>query len=729
MSSPVQAGAFMCFVCAFGLGLAWLGLWMAMEGHVRPTPIEMAELASRHRTIFVTMGVAWVVLHTMAIWIVVSIFLVHSDVQRPSLWIFTGFISLAVFCWALFGALSIPLGVSTGPQYGEAMDRAQLSPSQLILWTARCAPTTDVLSTSGLTRDEVLAACNSASGEPFLRMYEPEFGQLTDQQRLHLNEAWAAAQDSWLLRKLSDTLFFAGNGLAVVSLFFFAKLALTSRVIRTFSVTWATTVAVLYVIGFAAFWSRWAVGANFAAISGHIGLLIFIGTDIWAERGEFAFSQVRPDRRPVRLLRREVRIEKEELAWTYELSDLWYRNRQITNAYARLAYQIGIVTHKADPGLPDGNFPEQAPITDGNWYHFGVWASNSAGERIWRADISSGSDTSLERTFREVLNFADGKRRLAETLAEGNRLVFGHVAVPGYLFIKRFQNVDSPDEAAWDAFVRDVAEWDDSWRPTGEGIVTLLSAFRAYFEARFATPDNRSRLLLLGNLRLVEYEQRQLDPVIKAATGSGVRLAVVFIFPSPAIRAAAWTAALATYPVRRAWPFPSLAGRRSLKDVGTAWEERSLVAIARLLMKVLSVFSPGIQEVSARQIALTIGSSEDRNRIIVGRPLPMIEGEESTWVEPTSPEQLVEFWKRVVGDLDRPVKVENYTELSDRLQFIAVLFQRWQKSPLLREEPFSFAQRKQEGLILTSIIEPDFDSGLFDRAKGGTYAVFGGGTA
>ena len=708
---PVQLGALMCFLFAIGLAVQWAVLGYALEGEVRPSPVEMAELSSEHRAIFLWTGVWWFALHIAAIWIVIGVFLVHADRQRPTLWVFTVLVSLAILCWALFGAMSIPLGASTGPQYGDAMKRANLSDEQHRLWTTKCEATQSVADRTGIPLAELETSCASAADLPLLLMNAPARATLSETQRLQLEGAWTAAQDTWLVRKLSDTLYFGGNGLFLLSLFFFAGFALSSRVIRTFSVTWACLLGLAYLVGLTAFWSKWGEWANIAAIGLQTFFIVFIGTDIWGRREDFKFSQGAVDTRPVRLLRREIPVKGNQIEWTFAQEDLWYRNRQITNTYARLAYQLGIVTHNL-PGPESGkDFPRNADFENGNWFHFGVWASNSAGKRIWRADLSSGMNTSLERAYREVLHLNEGRKRLSEALAEGNRLVFAHVAAIGQTFVQHFEHLDAPDQTAWDAFVGEISAWSEPWQPERAVREALLPAFEAYYRARFSPPAIRTELILFGNLTLVAYEQEALDGVIRKASGNGLRLFVVFIFPSSMIRTLTWGAALTASPFRR---FEARLRKRPYKPVtvyGAEWEERWLKRGARGIYGFLNwLFDKEIAELETNQIVLTIGTGERASSIVVGRDLPETPQD---WNANASPGgEADKLLHNLLGEETRPICVLDYTDRSDRLRFIAELFRRWQRSPLLRMEPFSSRQRADERMIAVSSIEPNFDSGL-----------------
>jgi hypothetical protein len=712
----VQVGALACFVFAGGLAVVWALLARALEGEVRPSPVELAELTARHRGLFMWTGIVWFAIHTIGIWVIIALFLVHADRQRPTLWVFTVLCSLSIFCWALFGAMSIPLGASTGPQYSDAMERANLSPEQHLLWTSKCRPDESVSTATGISVDTLADSCASAWDAPLLLMYEPAREQLTDAQRLHLQEAWSVVQDGWLLRKLSDTLYFSANGLFLLSAFFFAGCALTSRVIRTFSVTWGTFVGVLFALGFTAFWTDFGVKANLAAIAAQITLLVFIGIDIWGRKREYVFAQVRPDKRPVRLLRRDVPVEPEHVEWTYCLEDLWYRNRQITNTYARLAHQLGIVTHKLPSRGIGDCFPQEARYENGNWFHFGVWASNSAGARIWRSDLSTGTNGSLERTFKEVLQFGANKQRLSEALALGNRTVFGHVALMGQAFIAHFHDEPAGNQASWDAFVATVSAWTEPWQPDREARRALLPAFEAYYQARFArTPEERSEHIFWANLVIVSYEQGILQDVIADAAGNGLRLFLVFVYPSSLLRAVAWTAVFVTAPAA-----PLVNGMRRkrsqpLSKRGRAWEEWTLRLTARLLLGSLrEIFGPEINRVVASQVVLTIGSRPPRDVIVAGQPLRLASAGEPVPMPPApadgSPDRWLP-WTYLRAEAEE-VRVQDYCVLDDRLPFIARIFQRWQRSPALREEPFGDKQREEERMVLVSRIDSNFDSGL-----------------
>jgi hypothetical protein len=197
------------------------------------------------------------------------------------------------------------------------------------------------------------------------------------------------------------------------------------------------------------------------------------------------------------------------------------RNLAITSAYSRLSRAM------ADIGL-DG----------ANWCTFATWASKQAGTTIRREDLGRaiGARVRASADHRPVLAEASraiavpldlvrgvvdeiaphlaGVDRAADAVARGNLKVFAEI---GREFA-RFLAAVPRGPAALDAFL---ASLTPGLPPDGQD--QLRWAFTHYLEARRGTaPSARAQAMLLGNVRIGLHEQTRLQPEIRAAMDAPV---------------------------------------------------------------------------------------------------------------------------------------------------------------------------------------------------------------
>jgi hypothetical protein len=200
------------------------------------------------------------------------------------------------------------------------------------------------------------------------------------------------------------------------------------------------------------------------------------------------------------------------------------RNRRITVAYADLSERLATLIAGGDPRR------------DVNWCTWSLWSSRSIGTWIEQdavprpllrlRRVPAVVRRGLIRAARWLLQRGNGASY--RCLAAGNRFVFLEAAYAVALFLEEFADVsrDRPDEDRWDRYwaqvaraVADLSQLDPSWMLTEAPEPSdLRLGLRQYYDALFTTdPDERSELVLAGNLLIVAYEQRRVDGYVSAA--------------------------------------------------------------------------------------------------------------------------------------------------------------------------------------------------------------------
>jgi hypothetical protein len=192
------------------------------------------------------------------------------------------------------------------------------------------------------------------------------------------------------------------------------------------------------------------------------------------------------------------------------------RNRLVTQTYHQLALAIGELT-----GGPEAN-----------WFHFGTWASNTAGR------IMTGA--TLPPMMRRILVgkgdlLGDGEHRvglidrLEDTgviisvgLSTGNITVFAEIAAAGAAFVTAHAGATDADRAAGHA---DLARIVAGAAPVF-GQSRLARGLEAY-EAALVEPDpsRRAQLMLAGTVDMGAVEQSKLDPYVSAVMCAAVTAA------------------------------------------------------------------------------------------------------------------------------------------------------------------------------------------------------------
>jgi hypothetical protein len=207
------------------------------------------------------------------------------------------------------------------------------------------------------------------------------------------------------------------------------------------------------------------------------------------------------------------------------LSDPVLRNLQITQAYCELSQALGQWLGRA-----------------ANWCTYATWASKQAGVTIRQEDLRRLFERLLEGSSEvsEAWDRADaylarlgGRRqratmrppihqlvdprqifaRTSEAVAYGNLKVFAEIGRELARFLAAFR-----DDTTFDA--EKIARYCDALRPGDppEGQEYLRRALTHLFRARFEDrPAAKAELLLLANLEIGYHEQTRLQPEITAA--------------------------------------------------------------------------------------------------------------------------------------------------------------------------------------------------------------------
>jgi hypothetical protein len=367
----------------------------------------------------------------------------------------------------------------------------------------------------------------------------------------------------------------------------------------------------------------------------------------------------------------QVAITLEDVRRIAANPDPIVRNLQITQAYHDISTAFARLT---GPGA--------------NWCAVATWASRQAGQSIRREDLAAAFERLLrdepEAEARAAAVLAAGAEitgaqprslggaiealwnaanpaaafeRTSAAVARGNLKVFEEIGAEFARFLALFA-AGAPSDAALEAFFAALRPGDP---PDGQRY--LADAFRHY-RAAFDTPDDRRRaqLLLLANLEIGFHEQTRLQPEILEAMNAPIanprdvrRRIVDELFPDRSSRARYWMARLA----RRAAPLVSArdAFAEELQQLGR-------IVVTRALM---TLRLPG-----GRLLRL-------------GDPLP--EPFPPTLAEIDLPE--LRALLAGLGPVDAAHAERDWSDLPQRMRFIANLFRAYHEAPELFAPPFS----------------------------------------
>ena len=351
-----------------------------------------------------------------------------------------------------------------------------------------------------------------------------------------------------------------------------------------------------------------------------------------------------------------------------ELPDRVLRNLEITHCYAQLAAATAARTGAG-----------------ANWCTYATWASRQAGSTIrgedllaetgrrlgerrwlrhpvlslWRAVLRRGllrPESRLGRFAAELHTPFDAVERASDAVARGNLKVFAEIG----LEFARWLACPAGDRAAFARFA-------EALRPGGppDGQRLLRSAFARYQRlAGEADLKARTELAVLANLEIGLHEQTRLQPEIREALDAGAAtqrdlglLALTALFPS----ASRWWRGVRG-------PAARLAG------FAAASAERAAGRLAR------EVVTDALMTLSLPGRVLALGTHlEDAFPEALREPADA---------------ELVAFLQGVEPQPGEPddCGARDWSELEQRIHYIAHLFRAFHEEPALAGAPFTPAQ-------------------------------------
>lgn len=319
-------------------------------------------------------------------------------------------------------------------------------------------------------------------------------------------------------------------------------------------------------------------------------------------------------------------------------------NLRITQLYHRIALDLTVLLGAQDV----------------NWFGFACRASKTAGSSIRREDspvVRPAARFVLKRlpaplldrirTWRIVRRMDAALDAVSERIAEGNRLIFSEI---GPVFVRLVEACATRHTYCPADLQRVVATLAPGASEAG-GQDLLRGAVTAYYEAAFEThPKRRAELVLLGSLKIGLHEQIRVDPIIDEALDRPMADLVAALAP--------WLSRLP-----RSWHA----------------EERARSIVCRHARRL----------VTARIMRIRLPYGDLR----LGDDLPELPAKRlfpdllATLEHP----ELVELFQRF--DRGARTRAIDWSELDDRMRYIANFFRSRQKSLELFEPPFLFEQQ------------------------------------
>ena len=331
---------------------------------------------------------------------------------------------------------------------------------------------------------------------------------------------------------------------------------------------------------------------------------------------------------------------------------------------------------------------------EANWCTVGIWASRQAGQSIrkedlWRMlqrllqqstevnqaletlemettavdEIPTESLTGAVDALGEALNPAEAFVRVSQAVARGNLKVFAEIGFEFARFLSLF-NEGLPTENAFAAYCLTLRPGDP---PQGQRY--LRQAFTHYYEA-LGTGDEKERaeLILLANLEIGFHEQTRLQPEIRAAMDAPV-------YDPAALR-------------RRLLLelFPNVRSRIRLVILQLAGRAGSLLAARDQLASETQHL--GRHVVTEYMMTLEL----PRGRVLhLGQDLRSgFPDLLQTITNPSLQELLTSLDS--TPDSRNGTGTDDWSDLPQRINFIAHLFRAYQFDPLLFDPPFSESQ-------------------------------------
>jgi len=363
------------------------------------------------------------------------------------------------------------------------------------------------------------------------------------------------------------------------------------------------------------------------------------------------------------------------------IGDPVVRNLRITQCYHELAHSVA---ERVAPGA--------------NWCTFATWASRQAGQTIRGEDFARAAEEILgshevaqvitdivrlssrtagaltQDTVLEAVHHAvdpeAALRRAADAVAVGNRKVFVEIGREFARWRGTAAAAGAPDASAVAAFADGLRVGEP---PDGQRL--LREAFGAYGNACRATNDSeRASLMLLGNLLVGLHEQTRLQPEIQEALDAAVDPDAVRAALFPLVMPGAWLRLRARVARLVGRPMPADAAVDALL---AAIRRRLRLVITDLLM---TLRFPGVVLHLGRDVS---GEFPPELRTIDYPPLRALLAS----IDPTP--------NGTVGS-----GAEDWSNLGQRMHYIADLFRCWHARPELFSAPFTPRQiaAMREGL-------------------------------
>lgn len=365
-------------------------------------------------------------------------------------------------------------------------------------------------------------------------------------------------------------------------------------------------------------------------------------------------------------------ITTRDIARIAAIPDPAVRNLEITIAYAELSAALA----RRIEGYS-------------NWCTFATWASRQAGATIrgedfldtlqrrlhgpnevrhpirslWRALLRRGlfrPTTRLGRFVSEVHTPFDAFERTSDAVARGNLKVFEEI---GHHFARYLEACDPglpPDDPE---FARFLAGLRPGEPPDGQDY--LRRAFTRYQQQRFEPdPVVRAELVTLANLEIGLHEQTRLHPEIRESLD----------VPVATVKESRDRVLDAVLPDRGIWR--SILGRGPIGML--------IVATAGALRR----HSQRLAREAITQCLMVLRFPGDRV-ISLGRPLDAVPPDA---LRPPSNRELVDLLARFESPSLDELGPDDWSELPQRMHFIARLFRAYHVFPELFSPPFSDAQ-------------------------------------
>jgi CRP-like cAMP-binding protein len=351
-------------------------------------------------------------------------------------------------------------------------------------------------------------------------------------------------------------------------------------------------------------------------------------------------------RQALSAIRSTSTVTLQECAAAVATPDPVMLNLTITQLYHRIALDLTVLLGAQDV----------------NWFGFACRASTTAGSAIRGEDVPILRPTARFVARRlpdalvsrlqawRIVRHADAALAAVTTrIAEGNRLIFSEIGPVFVRLVSLCADHHAHDPARIEALVATLTPG----RAEDGGQDLLRDAARAYYDAAFEPhPKKRAELILLGSLKIGLHEQIRVDPLIDEALDRPMLELVAVVAP--------WLSRLP-----RGWRI----------------EERVRHSACRRARRL----------VTARLMRIRLPYGDLR----LGDDLPELPARRrfpDLLASLELPELAATFAR---FDRGLPTRAIDWSDLDDRMRYIANFFRSRQKSLEIFEPPFLFAQQAE----------------------------------